>query len=70
MLKDPTNEKFRKVNLDNEAIKKRVSTINGGLSVLKGAGFAKADDGNYLQVEAINAPLVEEIVKMLQAKVN
>lgn len=51
LLKDPSNEKFRRVNLDNEAIKKRVSTINGGLSILKGAGFFKAEDGNYLTIE-------------------
>lgn len=69
VLKDPTNEKFRKVNLDNEAIKKRVATINGGISVLKGAGFTKADDGNYLQVDAINADLISEIVQLLQAKI-
>lgn len=51
LIKDPSNEKFRKVNLDNEAIKKRIATINGGLSILKGAGFVKADDGNYLTIE-------------------
>ena len=51
LLKDPSNEKFRRVNLDNEAIKKRVSTINGGLSILKGAGFAKSDEGNFLTIE-------------------
>ena len=39
------------MNLDNEAIKKRVSTINGGLSILKGAGFAKSDEGNFLMIE-------------------
>lgn len=69
LLKDPSNEKFRKVNLDNEAIKKRVATINGGLSVLKGAGFTKAEDGNYLQVDTIDAKLVQEIVGMVQSKI-
>jgi hypothetical protein len=45
-LKDPANEKFRRVNLDNEAIKKRVATINGALNILKGAGFDKSDEAN------------------------
>lgn len=51
LLKDPSNEKFRRVNLDNEAIKKRVATLNGGLSILKGAGFVKSDEGNFLTIE-------------------
>ncbi len=60
LVKEPGNEKFRKVNLDNENIKKRIATINGGLSILKGAGFVKAEDGNYLAIEQseINLPLL------------
>lgn len=39
ILKNPTEEKFRKINLTNEAFQKRIGKINGGLSILKGAGF-------------------------------
>lgn len=71
LLKDPSNEKFRRVNLDNEAIKKRVSTINGGLNILKGAGFVKSDEGNQLTIEqsSIDNALLQAIVKMLQEKI-
>lgn len=31
LLKDASNEKFRRVNLENAAIKQRVTTLNGGL---------------------------------------
>jgi hypothetical protein len=38
-INDPTNEKFRKINLDNAAVSARVAKINGGLQILRGAGF-------------------------------
>lgn len=37
--KNPTEEKFRRINLGNEAFQKRVGKITGGLSILKGSGF-------------------------------
>lgn len=65
LIKDPANEKFRKVNLDNEAIQKRVSKVNGGLQILKGVGFQKAEDGNYLLMTQIDEKLLKEAVQML-----
>jgi hypothetical protein len=65
LIKDPNNEKFRRVNLDNEAIQKRVAKVNGGLQILKGVGFNKAEDGNYLIVTEIDDSLLKEAVKML-----
>jgi hypothetical protein len=47
-MKDPSNEKFRKVNLDNAAVSARVAKINGGLLILRGAGFEQSDEGNFL----------------------
>jgi hypothetical protein len=46
VMKDPENEKFRKINLDNEAVQKRVGKINGGLAILRGVGFEQATDGS------------------------
>jgi UBX domain-containing protein 6 len=55
LMKDPDNEKFRKINLDNEAVQKRVTKINGGLLILKGIGFTEAKDGtNFLVMETID----------------
>ena len=52
LLKEPTNDKFRKVNLDNNAIKSRIATVNGGLNILRGAGFVKDEsgEGNFMVV--------------------
>lgn len=44
ILKDPNEEKFKKINLANENFQKRVGKINGGLSILKGAGFTEHPD--------------------------
>ena len=39
VMKDPENEKFKKINCDNEAIQKRLSKVNGGLAIMRGVGF-------------------------------
>jgi hypothetical protein len=41
LLKDPNEEKFKRINLSNEAFQKRVGKLTGGLSILKGAGFVE-----------------------------
>lgn len=43
VLKDPNEEKYKKINLTNEAFQKRVGKITGGLIILKGAGFEEND---------------------------
>ena len=67
-LKDPSNEKFRRVNLDNNAVQNRVAKINGGLSILKGAGFVQAHDGNYLIMKEVDNVLLREICDLLNDK--
>lgn len=71
LLKDPANEKFRKVNLENNAIKTRIATINGGLNILKGGGFVKNDDGTAMTVEqsAVDAKVLTEVTNMLKEKI-
>ena len=70
VLKDQANEKFRKVNLDSEAIQKRVGKISGGLQILKGVGFHKAEDGNYLMLTQVDESVLQQAIKMLQEKIN
>ena len=67
LLKDPANDKFRRVNLENNAIKTRVATINGGLKILMGGGFYKNDEGNALVIEQgeVDAKSLSTIIKML-----
>ena len=44
VLKDPNEEKFKKINMTGDAFQKRVGKITGAVSILKGAGFVE-DDG-------------------------
>ena len=46
VLKNPSEEKFRKVNLDNAAVKKRVGDVTGAKFILKGMGFGENPDGS------------------------
>lgn len=67
VLKDKTNEKFRRVNLDNEAVQKRVAKINGGLMILKAAGFEHATDGtNQLEIQNVDEKVLIAVLDRLK----
>jgi hypothetical protein len=66
ILKDPSEEKYRKINLTNEAFQKRVGKITGGLIILKGAGFEENDMEQQLQMHSVNVELVKETVRLLE----
>mmetsp|Transcript_118182 Transcript_118182/g.164634 ORF Transcript_118182/g.164634 Transcript_118182/m.164634 type:complete len:153 (-) Transcript_118182:71-529(-) len=68
VLKDPSNEKFRKVNLENNAVQNRVAKINGGLQILTGMGFVQKSDGNYLFMDDVDLDLVTKSVEMLKKR--
>ena len=65
VLKDPTEEKFRRINLSNEAFQKRVGKIAGALHILKGAGFVENEEG-MLVMENINESIVKEAIRILE----
>jgi len=46
--KDPTNEKFRTLKLDNQKIKERIIDMAGASVFLKGAGFEVVNDKNIM----------------------
>lgn len=45
IVANPEEAKYRKINLKNEAIKNRIVSIQGGLAVLKAAGFEEESNG-------------------------
>ena len=71
LVKDPANEKFRKVNLENKAIQERVAKVNGGIQILCGAGFVKSDDGTALTIEQsnIDVALVNKVIALVKEKI-
>ena len=52
VLKDPSNPKFRSINLANEAIRKRVTKHPGGMIMLEAVGFQKSDNMKMLLSDA------------------
>ena len=65
ILKNPSEEKFRKINLANEAFQKRVGKVAGGLTVLKGAGFEEMGDETLL-MNGIDEKVIKEAVRLLE----
>lgn len=68
VLKDVNEEKYRKIKLTNEAFNKRVGKINGGLQVLKGAGFE--DAGEELVMTQVNETLIREALRLIENNLN
>jgi hypothetical protein len=64
VLKEPDNDKFKKINLGNEAFNKRVGKITGGILILKGAGFVEQED--FLVLDNINNELVREAIRLIE----
>jgi hypothetical protein len=65
ILKNPTEEKYRKINLTNDAFQKRVGKINGALSILKGAGFEDAPDDTLI-LHNLDEQVVKEALRLLE----
>jgi len=70
-VKDPANEKFRKVNLENKAIQERVAKVNGGIQILCAAGFVKSEDGTALTIEQSNIDVahVNKVIALVKEKI-
>ena len=66
-IKDPTEEKYRKINAENPNFKARVGEIMGGRNLLKEVGFE--ENGTFLVIQGTDttraAVLVKEIEKTL-----
>ena len=64
-LKDRNEDKYKRINMGNEAFQKRVGKITGGLSLLKGAGFTEQEDGS-LYLENYDENLLKEAHRIIE----
>lgn len=69
LAKDPDDERFRHIKLDNNAFKSKVAPLRGGVSLLKAVGFVKNDDAGVLEIarEAVDVAFVEATKMKLSA---
>ncbi|CAN0267770.1 unnamed protein product, partial [Laminaria digitata] len=68
-LNKPEEEKFRAINLDNNAYKNRVSTCIGGTSLLRSVGFAKEEERLFMSLEARDEALLTTAKETLEAAI-
>jgi hypothetical protein len=68
VVESPAEDKFRSVNLANEAFKKRVASLVGGVALLKAAGFVKNEADNKLEMSKDETDL--ERLKLAIAKID
>lgn len=66
VIKNPDEPKFQTVNLENEAIQKRVGKINGGKMILKAFGFE--DEETKMVLSKYDAKLFQQGVDLLKAE--
>eukprot|EP00608_Synchroma_pusillum_P001020 CAMPEP_0198430806 /NCGR_PEP_ID=MMETSP1452-20131203/15757_1 /TAXON_ID=1181717 /ORGANISM="Synchroma pusillum, Strain CCMP3072" /LENGTH=400 /DNA_ID=CAMNT_0044151259 /DNA_START=18 /DNA_END=1218 /DNA_ORIENTATION=- len=68
---NPAEPRFRAINLDNRAIKQKVTSLVGGLALLKACGFAKDPEENRLvmpdEAAVDGAFLSATVAKLAQA---
>mmetsp|Transcript_18791 Transcript_18791/g.33345 ORF Transcript_18791/g.33345 Transcript_18791/m.33345 type:complete len:352 (+) Transcript_18791:180-1235(+) len=64
IVKSPAEPKFRSINLQNEAFKKRVASLIGGVALFKACGFVKREsDGQLVLDEAdTNIETLEQVI--------
>lgn len=63
ILKNPAEEKFRKINLGNENFMKRVGNLFGGITILKDCGFV--ENNGFLLMEKVDESLLKAAINIL-----
>ncbi|KAF1334240.1 Thioredoxin 1, partial [Globisporangium splendens] len=61
LVEKPDDEKFRTINLENAAFRKRVASLAGGVAFLKSLGFEKVEEEGLLKLS-----MEKHDVKLLQ----
>ena len=67
-MKDPNEEKYKQINLANEAFQKRVGKITGGKIILKGFGFDEDTAENKLVLKNYDEALFTKGIELLKAE--
>ncbi|KAL2923361.1 UBX domain-containing protein 1 [Bienertia sinuspersici] len=72
VVKNPEEEKYRKIRLSNQAFKDRVGGLKGGIEFLELCGFEKIEDGEYLFMprEKVDIAVLNSAGNELQSAIN
>uniref|UniRef100_A0A803LZC9 UBA domain-containing protein n=1 Tax=Chenopodium quinoa TaxID=63459 RepID=A0A803LZC9_CHEQI len=71
VVKNPDEEKFRKIRLTNQAFQDRVGGLKGGIEFLELCGFEKSEDGEFLFMprEKVDTAVLNSAGKELQSAI-
>jgi len=65
IIKNPNEEKFKKLNLLGKAFSDRVSSCYGGLGSLEAIGFETTQD-NFIVLNKLNMQLLQQCAQHLE----
>lgn len=70
-LTHPEEAKYRTINLNNDKIRERITTVVGGVALLKAVGWVKDDDTKTMALPdaAYSAPLLSMAVAAIDAAI-
>ncbi|XP_054781774.1 uncharacterized protein LOC129288970 isoform X2 [Prosopis cineraria] len=69
VVKNPNQEKYRKIRLSNPLFQDRVGSLNGGVDFLELCGFEKMDDFLYLPEEKVDITLLNSAGLVLKSAI-
>lgn len=67
-MKNPSEEKFRRINLSNENFRKKVGDMLGGIGILQETGFS--EENGFLVMKNIDSELVKSSIQLLTKLAN
>ncbi|KAH9261120.1 hypothetical protein BASA81_000824 [Batrachochytrium salamandrivorans] len=65
IMQQPDEPKFRKINLSNDKIKEKIVNVNGGVVLLKAAGFEE-QEGGHLVLDGNDLDRVQQVLARIQ----
>ncbi|XP_004510266.1 uncharacterized protein [Cicer arietinum] len=69
VVKNPNEEKYRKIRLSNPLFQDRVGSLNGGVEFLELCGFERMDDFLYLPSEKVDMELLSSAGSVLNSAI-
>lgn len=66
LVANPDEDKFKTINLANEAFKKRVASLRGGVAMLKACGFEKDEAAQKLTLKDLDASVLKVAVEKIE----
>lgn len=67
ILSDPTNSKFRSINLANKTFQEKISKVSASLELLQSIGFSGVPGSNTLQISASSSSLEATLKSLVVA---